>query len=142
MALELDQQLTGRVALFERSAGSQEIARVRETVGADRAEFGQAEQRAVILADIACGPPVGQCDPEFDAARDKCDLAGRGVDYAELGTQPQAPVLRYDQQLAVDIAEHPVGHRAIGTVDMNPDTVTPARIAIRADRRQTLDKIG
>ena len=43
------------VAIFEGGDGRFEIARIGEAVGADGAEFGQAERQAVVLADVAAG---------------------------------------------------------------------------------------
>ena len=38
---------------------------------------------------------------------------GPGVEHAELGAEPQPPLLRHDQQLAVGVDEDAVGHRLV-----------------------------
>ena len=49
-----------------------EIARVGKAVGADRAEFRQAQRQPVVLGDIAAAFTV-DLDAEFHAARDQRD---------------------------------------------------------------------
>ena len=44
---------TARSTSSNAATGCQEVARVGEAVGADRAQIGQAERRAVVLADVA-----------------------------------------------------------------------------------------
>ena len=55
IAGELDDDLELFVSILKGGDRGQKIARVGEPVGADRTQFRQAEQLAVILADIAAG---------------------------------------------------------------------------------------
>ena len=58
IALKLGDDLKGFVLILECRDRGAEVARVGKAVGADRPEFGQAEERPVILADIAPRPVV------------------------------------------------------------------------------------
>ena len=51
--LEFRDQLEVAVAILERGDRRQEVARIGQAVRADRPELRQAEQRAVVLADVA-----------------------------------------------------------------------------------------
>ena len=51
------------------ATGVKEIARIGETVRADRTELRQAQQRAEVLGDVAARLAVEQFDAEADAAR-------------------------------------------------------------------------
>ena len=96
----------------------QEVARVGEAVRADRAEVGQAEVGAEVLADVAARLTVEQLDSKANAARDDDDLLRLDVDRAELGDEALAAVLRDDEQLAVGVVERALLHRAVRRVDV------------------------
>ncbi len=70
------------------------------------------------------------------------DLAGRGVEEAELGDQAQLALLRHDQQLAVGVVEHPVDHRAVGQVQVRGHAGLGGHVAVAADRHQAVDEVG
>src|SRR6185295_19799766 len=99
-----------------------------EAVRADRAEVGQAEAGAEVLADVAArlasragdgtAARIQQLDPEAHAARDDDDLLRLRVDRAELGDEALPPELRDDQQLAVGVVERALLHRAVRRVDV------------------------
>jgi len=73
--------------VVERGVGGDEVARVGQAVGADRAQLGQAERGAVVLADVAAhrGAGHGRVDLEQHAARQQHDLARCRVQHAQLG---------------------------------------------------------
>ena len=108
----------GAVDVLVRGDRRQEVARIGQAVGADRAEVGQAEAGAVVLADVAARRAVRQLDAEAHAARDDDDLLRLGVDHAELGDEALPALLRHDQHLAVGVVEDAVAHRAVGGVEV------------------------
>ena len=117
-AAPLHEQPRRRVAVLVGRDRRQEVARVGQAVGADRAALGQRERAAVVLAEIAARRAVRQLDAKLDAARDHRDLAGLDVDDAELGAEPQPALLRHEQQLAVGVVEVLVLHRAGDEIDV------------------------
>ena len=96
----------------------QEVARVGEPVRADRAEVGQAQVGAEVLADVAARLRVEQLDAESNAARDDDDLLRLGVDRAKLGDEALPAQLRDDEQFAIGVVERALLHRAIRGVDV------------------------
>ena len=87
------EQLDLAFHVFVGGDGGEEIARIGEAVGADRPQFGQPEEGAVILRDITSRRTVRERSAEADPAGDERDLAGRDVDPAHLGVERQAPLL-------------------------------------------------
>ena len=75
LAEEFGDDAAVRSTIFERRHRREEVARIGQPVGADRAEFRQTERRAVVFADVAARRAVGQIDAELDAARNHADLA-------------------------------------------------------------------
>ena len=130
------------IEIFERRDGRQKIARVGEAVGADRAEFGQAERRAVVFADVAARRAVGQIDAELDAARDDADFPGRDLEHAEFGGDARAPLLRDEQQFAIGVVEVARLHGGVGGVDVDRDAGLRGRVAAAGDGHQAIDEIG
>ena len=81
IAFEFGDNLAGSVIVLERRDRHAKITRVGEAIGADRSQFGQPEQCAIVLADIAARPIVEQLHVEFDAARHDGDFARPRLDY-------------------------------------------------------------
>ncbi len=96
VAEETRDQLALRFPIFEGGNRSQEVARVGEAIGADRAQVGQAEDIAEVLADVATRRRIGKLDAEAQSARDDDDLLWLGVDDPELGDEALPAVLRND----------------------------------------------
>ena len=130
------------VEIFEGGDGRQEIARVGEAVGADRAEVGKPEGRAVVLADVAARRAVRQIDAELDAARDDADLAGRDIEDAEFGGDAQASLLRDDQQFAIGVVEVARLHGGVGGVEVHGHAGLRGRVAAAGNGYQAVDEIG
>ncbi len=129
-----------RVPVLIGRDGGEEVARVGQAVGADRATLGQCEGAAVILAEIAAGRAAAQLHPQLHAARDDGDLARLDVDDAELGPQPQLALLRDEQQLAVGVVEVFVLHGAGDQVDMRGHAGLRSGIARCRDGAQALEE--
>ncbi|MNM86767.1 hypothetical protein D3C81_989290 [compost metagenome] len=142
VALELGHQLEIALAVFIAGHRRQEVARVGQAVGADHAQVGQLEQRAVVLADIAARLAVRQLHAETHAARDHDDLLRFHFQAAQLGHHQQAPLLRHDQHLAVGVVEEAVMHRLVGQVQVDAATGHRFRAAITGHRHDAVDKVG
>src|SRR3982751_2599107 len=110
-ATEFRNQLELALTLAICGDGCEKIPRIGETVGADRAELRQSQQRAVVLADIAARIAATELDREADAARDDGNLSRCNIDNAHLGVNLQRATLGDEQQLAVRIVEESVPHR-------------------------------
>ncbi|KAG1391533.1 hypothetical protein G6F59_014867 [Rhizopus arrhizus] len=121
-AFELGDQLEVTVHVLECRMRGLEVAWVGQAVGADRAEVGQLQQRAVVLADVAAARAVGQFHPEAHATRDHRDLLRLDLDHAHLGQQAQRAQLGHDQQLAIGVVEIAADHVAVGRVQMDAHT--------------------
>ena len=136
-----DDHFEGAFAIFIGGDGREEVAGVGQAVGADRAEVGQAERLAVVLADVAAGLAVGQLDAELDAARNDGQFARRNFENAELRAQQQLALLRQDQHFAVGVVEEAVVHRSVGDIEMDADAVLHGRVAVAAEGDNALDKV-
>src|SRR5262249_11620547 len=110
LAAPLHQQRGGLLFILVRGDGGEEVARIGEAICADRAAMGQRESAAVVFAHIGARGPVDELDLEDHAALDHADLAGRDVDYAELGAETKLVLLRDDEELAVRVEEILVAH--------------------------------
>ena len=111
VAEEFGDDLEGAVvAVVVGGDRGEEVAGVGETVGADGAEFGEAESWPVVFEDVAAGLRVEQLDAELDAARNDGDFAGCEVEDAEFGVEHEAAELGDEEQLAVGGVEEAVGH--------------------------------
>src|SRR5207247_8275536 len=77
---EFRDELEVALDVLERGDGREEVARRGEAVRADEAEVGEAEERAVVLADVAARGAVGELDAELDPALDDGDLARLDLD--------------------------------------------------------------
>ncbi|KAG1243080.1 hypothetical protein G6F68_015937 [Rhizopus microsporus] len=118
-AFELGDQLEVTVHVLECRMRGLEVAWVGQAGGADRAEVGQLQQRAVVLADVAAARAVGQFPPEAHATRDHRDLLRLDLDHAHLGQQAQRAQLGHDQQLAIGVVEIAADHVAVGRVQLD-----------------------
>ena len=118
IALEFATSCAGASRVFvggERGAGSRagwrghwrRSARVRAT--------GRARRNSRRHSRAA---PVRQLDAEFDATRNDGDLAGPRLDHAELGTSRSRPPAARSASRRRH-CRSPVGHRAIGAIDMD-----------------------
>ena len=85
---------------------------------------------------------VQQLDAEADAARDQRHLARLGVQQPELGAQQQPAALRHDQQLAVGVAEDPVGHGGVGGVEVDGHAGALGGVAVAAQGPQPGQEVG
>src|SRR3546814_16491713 len=97
VSLELADDLEVALVLLVGRDWIQEVARRREAVAADRAEVGQAQLRAEVLADIDARLDIGQFAAETDAARDQCDLPRLELDHDKFRAQATATPLRTDK---------------------------------------------
>uniref|UniRef100_A0A0N4ZLE2 Glucosamine_iso domain-containing protein n=1 Tax=Parastrongyloides trichosuri TaxID=131310 RepID=A0A0N4ZLE2_PARTI len=129
------------IHVLEPGDGRLEVARVGQAVGTDRTEVGQAEGRAVVLADVAARLSV-HLDAETHAARDDEDVARRRLDEAHLGDEALRPLLRHDQQFAVGRIEDAVDHRAIGDIKVNAHPRAGIGATVAAIGGQPLDPVG
>jgi hypothetical protein len=68
---------------------------------------------------IATRGPVGQLDAKAHTAWNDHDLLRLDLEHAHLAAHAQSPLLRHDQQLAIGIHEEPIGHRAIGRIQVD-----------------------
>ncbi len=140
-ALEFLDQLGGAIDVLEGGHGRQEVARIGQAVGADRPQLRQAQQGAVVLADIAARRPIHQVDPEAHAAGDDRDLQRRHLKDPHLGDQPKPPFLGDHQQLPVGVEEHLAGHRAVGEVEVRGQSRALARPAGACQGDQAFDEV-
>jgi hypothetical protein len=69
-ALEFRDQLEIAVDVLERGTRGEEIARVGQPVGADRAQFRQPQQRGITA--ISCGPICRRPSSVWKARRPDC----------------------------------------------------------------------
>ncbi len=129
------------VAVFIRGHRSLEIARIGETVRADRTKLGKAERQPVVLGDITARFAV-DLDPELDAARHKRGRTGGDLEDSELGDDAQGAGLRNDQQLAVGIGEDAPFHRAAGAIEVDRDAFEIGRVAVGEHRHHAVDEIA
>src|ERR1700739_3955858 len=114
LAGEFRHQLEVPFALLLQAARRLEVARVGESVRADRPEVREPEQGAKVLAHVAARRALEQLDSEAHPARDDRDLQRAYRDATELGREQQGPLLRNDQQLPVTIVREAPAHGAGG----------------------------
>ena len=139
---ELGDDFRGRIAILVGGDGREEIARIGEAVGADRAQLGEAEGRAIVLADVAACRAL-DLGAELDAARHHRDLAGSGDEAAEFGRERERALLGDDEELAIGVvAEAALFHGAVGRVDVDRRAALRERIAARDEGREAGDEVG
>ena len=142
IAHELRDQLEASFPVLVPCERRLEVAGIGQSVGADRPQVGQPQQRAVILADVAARGRVEQLDAEADSARDDDDFLRLDVDASELGCTTQAPLLRDDEELAVGIVEKAIGHRRVCGVHVDAAAALRRGISVAGHGDESVDKIG
>jgi hypothetical protein len=123
------------------AVGNQEVARVGQAVAADRPQVRQLEHGAKVFADIAACDTIRQADTEADTARNQGNFLRFHVEYAKLGFNMQAPLLRHDEEFTIGIAEPPIRHVAIGDVDMDADSALGLRRSVTGHGVDAFDEI-
>src|SRR5438477_9246214 len=100
VAHEFRDQFELAFAILVPGVRRQEISRIGEPVRTDWTEVRQAQERAVIFADVTPRCAIEELDAEAHATRDDDDLLWLDGDAPEFGRKAQAALLRNDQQLA------------------------------------------
>jgi hypothetical protein len=139
---ELGDQLEIAFHVFVPGYRRLEVARVGQTVRADRAQFRQAQRGAEVLQHVAAGGAVQQFHAEAHAARDDGDFQGLQVDQAELRGQPQAALLGNQQQFAIGVVEVAALHRPVGRVQMDAHAALLVGAAVAAPGLHPFQEIG
>ena len=75
LAAEFVQPLRWLLTVLVGCHWNAEIIGIRQTCGADQAEFRQAKRQAVIFADIAARLGIKQLDAELDTTRDQSQFS-------------------------------------------------------------------
>src|SRR3546814_6517487 len=94
VALELGDQFELAFLVLVRRNRRKEIARAGQAVAADRAEVGQAQVRAEVLAYVAARRAVGQRHRKAHAARDHRDLLRFDLEHAQLRSEEHTSELQ------------------------------------------------
>ena len=140
-ALELLDQARGAIEVFEGGDGNEEVARVREPVGANGPRSG-SQTGTVVLADIAARLGIVEDSTEPYAARDDARISpGAELEGTELGAHAHAAELRDDEELAV-------GTNAVSPIERYRDVEVDRRAraerrrAVATEREQAVDERG
>src|SRR5947207_12800211 len=141
VAHEFRDKLEGAAAIFVRSSGRLEVARMGEAVRSDRTEIRKTEQCPVVFADVTARVAFDKLDAKPHATWNHNDLLWLGVNHTELGGEAKATVLQYDQHLAVGTVEVAVLHRSIGRIEMDAAAVLRSGIAVPGHCHEALDKV-
>ena len=128
--------------VLERRDRREEVARLREALRADQPQLGQAERRAVVLANVAACLLLEQLELELHAARDDADLARGDADFSQLGENQNFAQLRDEHQLAVGVDEVALAHRAVGAVDVHRHAGLRRRLAAAGESYHFVQKVG
>ena len=139
-AAPFDEHRARPLDVFEGRNGGQEVARICQAIGADRAAIGQRERPAVVLTDIGARRTVQRLGAELHAARENADFAGLDVDHPELREEAQPSLLRDDQQFAVRIEEEFVLHGRGDEGEMRGHAGLGVRVARCGDRAKAGDE--
>ena len=131
----------GGFQVFVAGHGGEEVAGVGQAVAADGAEVGDAQGRAVVLADVAPGAGVQQLDAELHATGDDGDLQRLHFQHAQFGDQAQAALLGDDQPFAVSVEEHPL-HGGVGAIEVHADTAGLLGIGGGDQGQQAVEEVG
>src|ERR1019366_9564893 len=89
------------IAIFVGRGGSLEVARIGKPIGADGAEFREAERQAVVFADVSAHVLFRENDTEFYAARDDANLSGRHFEEAEFRVKAERSQLGNDEKFSI-----------------------------------------
>ena len=130
----------GRSTSSYQATGNQEIPWIGQSVGAHGPEFGQAERRSVILADIAAAR-ARHFQAEAHPARNDGNLVRFGVEHPEFGDQTDSSLLRDEQHFAVGIIEYAIRHRTIGEVIVRRGAHGGRRSAVATHGEDAIDEI-
>src|SRR5438552_4297293 len=141
VAHDFRDRLAGATAIFVRSSGRLEVARMGEAVRSDRTEIRKTEQCAVVFADVATRVTIEKLDAKPHAAWNHNDLLWLGFNRTELGVEAKATVLQDDQHLAVCAVEVPVLHRPIGRIEMDAAAALRSGIAVPGHCHEALHKV-
>eukprot|EP00162_Nutomonas_longa_P014577 comp22026_c0_seq2/m.50715 comp22026_c0_seq2/g.50715 ORF comp22026_c0_seq2/g.50715 comp22026_c0_seq2/m.50715 type:complete len:426 (+) comp22026_c0_seq2:1019-2296(+) len=95
-----------------------EVARVGESVGADRPELGQSKVALVHLEDVSAAWAGGWVDAPADAALHDCDFAWAHAQSSELCADVESAELRHEEHVAVCVAESGGAHRGVKHIQM------------------------
>src|SRR3954471_21602549 len=142
VATEFGDQLEVAFAVLVPGRRREEVARVGQSVAADRPEIRQAKRRTAIFADVSARRAIEQLDAEAQPSRHDRDLLRLDLEQTKLGCKPKTSLLRHDQQLAVCIVEEAVLHRTVRHEEMNTAAGLRNRIAITGQRSEAIDEIG
>ena len=118
-----------------------EVARISQTVGPDRPQFGQTEQASIILCNIARNGSVEEPNLEPDSPWNQCDGTGFNFELARLRAYLDRTRLGDDQQLPVGAEHDPSLHAPVGRVEMHPAPLQPLGRTIAKHRPQPVDKV-
>src|ERR1041385_5232451 len=140
VATPFHDQRVRRLDVFVRGNGREEIARVRQTIRADRAAVRQRETAAVVLADIGPRRAVDRLRAKDDAAWNDADFARLDLDHSELSREAQRALLRDDKQLTVSVTEVLAHHRRSHERDMRRHAGHGLAIAGRGHGAQAGDE--
>ena len=99
-------QLERRFDVLEARGRRFEIARIGKAVRPDWAKIGQAEGRAMVLAQVAARGGVGGGDTVAHPARDDGDLLRGDFEAAKFGEKRDVAVFGDEQQLAIGREKH------------------------------------
>src|SRR5690348_9227872 len=101
IALEFLDHLASSAALLERGDRREEVAFLCKPLRADRAELGQPEGRAIVLAHIAAHR-LSHSGLELDAARDHRNFSRFYFNLSQFSRNQERTDLRNEHQLAID----------------------------------------
>lgn len=121
--------------------GSQEVTRVRETVGTQRSQFRKFELASPDLSDVSSRRPVGKLDSEANTTWDHDDLTRLDEERPEFGLDIEGTLLWNDKELAVGVDERLLDHACVGDIDVVSDTFTKGWVTRACDGLQAGNEI-
>ncbi len=141
MPLKSRQQFKIPFEVFVMGCRGQKITRVRQSVGTDDAQLGEAQHRAIILADVtACVLPQ-QFDPKPQAARKQRELTWSDIKLPQFSRKAHRALLRHDQHLTISVVEESISHRLVSRIDVNAQPDLRRNAAVAGDGRHAVDKV-
>src|SRR5207247_8784727 len=99
VAHEFCDKLEASAAVFVRSSGRLEVARIGETVRSNRTEIRKTEQCAVVFADVATRVTIEKVDEKPHAEWNHNDLLWLGFNRTELGVAAKSTVMHETQSM-------------------------------------------